>query len=343
MWVASNGGKYNEELEAFGIHTVKVPLHNKHLKNMLKSKKILKELIQKEGIELVHSHTRISSFVLGLLQKKMKFPYVTTAHWTFKVTPLLKLMTNWGEGTVAVSEDIKTYLIKNYKVPEDNIIVTVNGIDTDKFSKNIDYKDILEEFSLKEDSQKIVYISRLDSSRALVAKQLIEIAENLDKKLDNLEIIIVGGGDSFDEISQKANEINEKLGKKLIALTGARIDINKFAALGKIFIGVSRAALEAMAAEKPTIIAGNEGYIGIFDESKLQSGIESNFCCRGLELPNTQTLEKDIVELMNKSAESLEKIGFYNRETVQKYYSVEKMTNDCEKMYKKVLEIHKKA
>ena len=342
VWVASNGGKYNEELESFGIHTIWAPLHNKHPKNMLKSQKILRELIKNEGIELVHSHTRISSFVLGLLAKKMKFPYVTTAHWTFKVTPLLKLMTNWGEGTIAVSEDLKDYLKKNYNVPEEDIIVTVNGIDTEKFCKDTDYSDILDEISLNKEANRVVYISRLDESRALVAKQLVEISKNLNENIDNLEIVIVGGGDSFDEISQKANEINQKLGKKLITLTGARTDINKFAAMGKIFIGVSRAALEAMAAERPAIIAGNEGYIGIFDESKLEKGIETNFCCRGLENSSTELLKNDIMKLMSQNAEKLEEMGIYNRKVVNKYYSVEKMTDDCEKMYKKVLEKHKK-
>ena len=343
VWVVSNGGKYNEELEAFGIHTVWAPLHNKNPLNMIKSKKILTKLIKDEGIDLVHSHTRISSYILGKMQKRMNFPYVTSAHWTFKVTPLLKKMTNWGEGTVAVSEDIKEYLINNYGINENQIVVTVNGIDIEKFSKEIDYKDIEKEFNLNENSNRIVYISRLDESRALVAKQLVNIAESLDSKLDNLEIVIVGGGDSFDEIKQKADEINAKLGKNLVILTGPRTDINKFAAMGKIFIGVSRSALEAMAAEKPTIVAGNEGYIGIFDESKLEKGIETNFCCRGLEESSEKRLEEDVIELMNKDAQILEKQGIYNRSVVEKYYSVEKMTNDCEKVYKNVLEKHKKA
>jgi len=343
VWVVSNGGKYNEELEENGIHTIWAPLHNKKPSNMLKSKKILMDLIKKENIDLVHSHTRISSFILGLLHKKMKFPYVTTAHWTFKVTPLLKRMTNWGEGTVAVSEDIKKYLIDNYGVPEEQIVVTVNGIDTDKFSKNTEFKDIEDEFSLQKESNRIVYISRLDESRALVAKQLVNISKELNEKIDNLEIVIVGGGDSFDEIKAKVDEINENLGKKLIILTGPRTDINKFAAMGKIFIGVSRAALEAMASQMPVIVAGNEGYIGIFDESKLEKGIETNFCCRGLEMSNEDLLKNDVLNLMSKSTEELDNQGKYNREVVKKYYSVSKMTDDCEKVYKNVLEKHKKA
>ena len=335
VFVASNGGKYVEELEAANIEHIYAPLNNKKLKNIVKSYKILKKVIKDKNIELVHSHSRISSFICGLLKKRLKFPYVTTAHWTFKVTPLLKLMTDWGENVVAVSEDIKEYLINNYGVKEKNIFVTVNGIDTDKFCKDIDYEDIKKEFKLKDDVSRIVYISRLDESRALVAKQLVNIAEKLNEQIENLEIVIVGGGDVFQEINKKAEEINQKLGKKLIIMTGARTDINKFAVSGKIFIGVSRAALEAMACERPVIIAGNEGYLGIFDESKLEKGIETNFCCRGLEMSTEELLFKDVLELMNN--EFKEKYGEYNREIVKKYYSVTKMTDDTEKAYNKTL------
>lgn len=262
--VASNGGKYVEELKKSNIEHVFAPLNNKKLKNVIKSYKILKNIIKEEKIDIVHSHTRITSFICGILNKKMNFPYVTTAHWTFKVTPILKRITNWGENVIAVSEDIKEYLIKNYGISSENIFVTVNGIDTQKFSKDVNYEDVEKEFNLNKDTNRIVYISRLDESRALVAKQLVNISEKLNREIENLEIVIVGGGDVYEEISKRANEINEKLNKRLIIMTGARTDINRFAASGKIFIGVSRAALEAMACEQPVIVAGNEGYLRNF-------------------------------------------------------------------------------
>lgn len=340
VFVVSNGGKYVEELKENGIEHIWAPLHNKRIGNMVKSYKILKKTILENKIDLVHSHTRISSFICGKLKKALKFPFVTTAHWTFKVTPLLKMMTDWGENVIAVSEDIKEYLIRNYQINPNNIFVTVNGIDTEKFCKNVDYSEVAEEFQFNKNANRIVYISRLDESRALVAKQLVNISEKLNEKIENLEIIIVGGGDSFDEISNKVKEINDRVGRKLIILTGARTDINKFAVSGKIFIGVSRAALEAMACEQPVIVAGNEGYLGIFDETKLEKGIETNFCCRGLEMSNEKLLEKDILDLMAR--ENKEKYGEYNRDVVKKYYSVTKMTDDCEKAYKKTMQKYKK-
>ena len=335
VYVASNGGKYIEELKENGIEHIWAPLNNKNPKNVLKSYKILKQVIQEKKIELVHSHTRITSFICGRLQKKLHFPFVTTAHWTFKVTPLFKLISNWGDATVAVSEDIKDYLIKNYHTEKEKIVVTVNGIDTQKFSKDTNYQAIQEEFHLQEGTNRIVYISRLDESRALVAKQLVGIAERLNEKIENLEIVIVGGGDSFEEIHAKALEINEKLGKNLIIMTNSRTDINQFAACGTIFIGVSRAVLEAMASEMPVIVAGNEGYLGIFEESKLSNAIETNFCCRGLEMSSEEKLFDDIISLMNR--EDKKQMGSFNREVVKKYYSVEKMTADTEKVYQMAL------
>lgn len=340
VFVVSNGGKYVQELEKVGIEHIWAPLHNKNIGNMMKSYQILKKVIQEKKIDLVHSHTRISSFICGKLQKKLKFPFVTTAHWTFKVTPLLKWMTDWGENVIAVSEDIKEYLIKNYQIGPEHIFVTVNGIDTEKFHKNIDFQKIAKEFQYAPNANRIVYVSRLDESRALVAKQLVNIAESLNQEIENLEIVVVGAGDAFEEIRVKAEEINQKLKKKLIIMTGARTDINYFAASGNIFIGVSRAVLEAMACEQPVIVAGNEGYLGIFEETKLEKGIETNFCCRNLEMSSEEILKKDILTLMK--SEKKEIYGAYNREVVKKYYSIQKMTDDCEKAYQKTLEDRKK-
>ena len=105
--VTSNGGVYVKELEDAGIKHYAVPLQNKNPLNMLKSARLLKKIIKDEKIDIVHSHARIPSFILGKLHKRMKFPFVTTAHWVFNTSYGLKYITDWGEKTVAVSEDIK--------------------------------------------------------------------------------------------------------------------------------------------------------------------------------------------------------------------------------------------
>ncbi len=335
--VASNGGAYEKELIDAGIRHVKIPFHSKNPACMFKAYKMLKKLIFEEKFDVVHAHARIPAFLCSILHKRYHFRFVTTAHWVFSTRFPYNLLTRWGERSLAVSDDIKTYLIDNYGIEDDNIRVTINGINLDKFSKDTPYEDIREEFSLEDGKRRIVYVSRMDKDRSLAAHKLIEASEELALQFHDLEIIIVGGGDDLDSIKAEADAVNEKVGKRFIITTGSRTDINKFTASGDIFIGVSRAALEAMACEKPSIIAGNEGYIGIFDESKLKISYDTNFCCRGCCQTSTDILKEDIKKLLLMPEDELLALGEYSRETVKEHYSMDTMANDAIRMYISVI------
>lgn len=335
--VASNGGAYTKELEADGIKHIRVPLQSKKPENVMTAFSELKKIITEEKIDVVHSHARIPSFILGKLHKKMNFPFVTTAHWIFTTRYGLKYITDWGQKTIAVSDDIKKYLMDNYKIPEEDITVTVNGIDIEKFSPDVDKAPAMREFGLKETDNIIVYVSRMDESRSLVAHHLIESVQKLDSIVENIKCVIVGGGDDFENVKKEASAVNEALGREAIVMTGARTDINSLIAPAKLFVGVSRAALEAMACEKPAIVAGNEGYIGLFDKDKLADGLNTNFCCRGCGDSAADRLAQDIGAFFGLWEEEQEALGKYARETVLKYYSVKRMADDAEKVYKEVL------
>lgn len=336
--ITSNGGAYVDELEQSGIKHYSVPLQNKQPKNVFKAYSMLKKIIEDEKIDIVHSHARIPSFLLGKLHKKMKFPFVTSAHWVFSTKYGLKYITDWGQRTLAVSEDIKKYLMDNYKIQEEHITVTVNGIDVEKFSKDVASEPVKKEFGISDGDKTIVYVSRMDADRSLVAHQLIKAVESLSPIIENLKCVIVGGGNDFENVKAEAEAVNKKLGREAIALAGARTDINRLIAPADLFVGVSRAALEAMAAEKPTIIAGNEGYIGLFDEDKLDVGLSTNFCCRGCKESDTETLTQDIAGFFGLWDDEQKRLGEYSGKIVREYYSVKRMADDAEKVYSEVLE-----
>lgn len=339
--VASNGGVFEKELESVGIKHYKVPLHDKVPFHIIKSYNLLKKIILEEKVDIVHAHARIPAFILSKLHKKLNFPFVTTAHWVFSTKFPLNLLTNWGEKTISVSDDIKDYLIKNYGIPADNINVTINGIDTEKFSSSVDTSGVIKEFNLKTDSFKIVSISRMDKDRADMAFFLTDLAKRLSKEIPNLEIVLVGGGNVYNELKSKADKVNSEIGHKVVTLTGPRADINNFAALSDIFVNVSRSALEAMACEKPVIIGGNEGYIGIFDEDKLKISFDTNFCCRGCPMANKEILFNDIMKIYSSPDEYKKHLGEFSRNTIKKYYSVTKMANDAVTAYTNCLRDHK--
>ena len=334
--VASNGGVYEKELAEAGIRHFQAPLNERNLFKMARSYFLLKKVIKKEKVDIVHSHARIPSFVCGLLKKRMKdgFTFVTSAHWVFYTGMGLKYISNWGQKVVAVSDDIREYLMENYRVRYDDIFVTINGIDTEKFSPDTDQTKVREEFGLKKEEPILVYVSRMDESRALVARQLIALGPKLAKAIPGLRMLIVGGGDVYEELAEKTKEANAAIGRECITMTGGRTDINELVSVGDVFVGVSRAALEAMAAEKPVIVAGNEGYIGLFGREKLELAQENNFCCRGCEMSSEELLFRDVVHAFNGlTEEERRKMGAYGREVIFEYYSVTKMAGDCVEAY----------
>lgn len=339
VYVTSNGGVYVDELTKNGIEHFKLPLHNKNLKNMVVSYRGLKKIIREKNISLIHAHARIPAFLCGILYKKMNVHFITSAHWVFTTEFPFNILTNWGERTIAVSEDIKKYLTGNYKIEEKYIATTVNGIDTYKFSPNVGYEAIQHEFKFDKSKKKILYVARLDKSSCTVAAQLINSAEGIYKEYQNFEMIIVGGGTDFKDLKAKAEEINNKLKQRLIIMTGPRTDVNRFYAMADFFVGVSRSALEAMAAERPVVLAGSEGYIGIYDETKKEISIKTNLCFRGCEQSTEEKLRADCVKLLKTDKERLEELGKMSNELVRNYFSVDKMAEDTKRVYDEIMEV----
>lgn len=332
--VASNGGVYEKELEESGIKHVKLPLHNKLPSALAKSYFGLKKLIKQEQFDIVHAHARIPAFICGKLAKRLKFRFVTTCHGVYAVSPALRFFSKWGGTPLAVSADIKQYLIKNYDIPYDNITLTINGIDINKFSKDISSQDVENELRLPPSKHRIVYVSRINHDCAQTAFELLEAAPALCKKYDDLQLILVGDGKCFDKLKGEAEKVNENAGRQICWLPGARTNINQYMAMADIFVGVSRSALEAMSAEVPVILSGAQGYIGIFDESKLQASLDTNFCCRGCGISDSEKLKKDIEELFSRSSDKLEEMGVYNRRTVIENYSISRMAEDALGVYR---------
>ncbi len=325
VYVVSAGGNLVEELEESNISHIYAPLKDKKISHIIKSIKTISKIIKEKKIDIVHAHARIPGAICGYVCKKTKTHFVTSIHGVYRVNFLLRRLTNWGERSLAVSQDIRENVIKEYKLDPKNISVTVNGIDTNKFKKS--EKENIEDVKIDLSKKVLMHISRIDKESSEVAEKLIEIADEM--KNENIQFILVGGGNNLEELRKKAQNSSN------VILTGARTDVNKLLNYADIFVGVSRAALEAMASEVPVILAGNsmykQGYIGIFDENKLIEAIDTNFTCRGLEPINKDTLKRDIEKLINIKNE---KIGQYNREIVKKYYSVEKMADDALNLYK---------
>ncbi|MBQ2739193.1 MAG: polysaccharide pyruvyl transferase CsaB [Oscillibacter sp.] len=333
--VVSNGGVYVPEILAAGARHYNAPLHRRAVGDMRRAYGVLKDVVRKEQPDIVHAHARIPAMLCGQLAKREKFPFVTSCHGVYQISGVLRALSDWGERTLAVSEDIRDYLMKEYHIPEEQIRLTINGIDTEKFSPETSGQKIREEFALEQDTV-IGHVSRLDEEPAIIARHLIDIAPELDKAIPGVRVLITGGGTAFEELRKKAEEMNRRLGRACLVLTGPRTDIPEIMAASDLFVGVSRAALEAMAAGKAVVLSGAQGHTGLFVPEKLQKAVDTNFCCRTDAVAEKERMLREILEAMALSREKREELGLYGRETVIRLYSVERMTKDALEIYQQV-------
>ena len=333
VMVASSGGVYTAEITEFGIPHVTLPLGSKNPFSMFRSYLGLKKLIKREKFDIVHAHARIPAFILGKLARRMGFKLITTAHFDFKVSPIYRKTSEWGEYQLAVSQDLKNYLVQNYDANPDNISVTINGIDTEKFSAARNTDTLIRELELDPDAKRVLYVGRIDEEVAEAALLLAENAHKIAEEVPGTQIIIVGGGTAFEKLSELADKSNILAGYDCVKLAGPRTDVADFTALCDVFVGVSRAALEAMAAKRPTVLAGAQGYMGVFSEDKLECAVSNNFTCRGEAKATGELIVADVCRLLNSSESELVAIGEYNHRVVKEYYSVSRMALDHLKVY----------
>lgn len=330
--VASSGGVYETALAKNGIAHVTLPLDKKSPGALLACRRGLSSLLEKENFDIVHAHARIPAFVCGSLQKKFGFRFVTTDHAVFRTGPLLRRLSDWGEYTFAVSDDIRNYLLANYELNPAHIISTVNGINTDAFSPGKDSSALKASFGAGS-RPVLLHVSRLEKASAICAEALIGAARLLHGRV---QLVIVGDGAYADELRRQAERINGEFGENTILFAGAKTNVAEYIAACDIFVGPSRAAMEAMSCAKPTIVSGSEGHGGIFGSDIEDAAAASNFCFRGAASPTPALLAHDIETLLSWDEDKRKRLGERARQFILQHYSVEKMVASHLAVYEKI-------
>ena len=318
--VVSGGGAYAGRAGDAFRH-ITIPLMRK--RSMLRALRALSLLFKRESFDVIHVHTRYTAFLCRLLGVR----FVSTAHWVFSLRFPLKQLSFWGERCLAVSEDIASYLEAGYRFPRERITVTVNGIDSLRYRSG------------KKETAGCVHItlcSRLDADRSAAAFALLEAADLLRDRFF-FSLRIVGDGEDLLALRRRASEINRRAGRPVVRCTGASDTVEAVLADTDIFVGVSRAALEAMAAECAVILAGNEGYLSIFSPAHAEAAEQTNFCCRGARQTSCEALVHDLSLLLSLSPTRRHEMGKENRAYVKRKYSAERMAKDALWVYERVL------
>ncbi|MBO4429347.1 MAG: glycosyltransferase [Clostridia bacterium] len=339
--VVSAGGRLVAELEAAGVRHIKIPFDKKNVVSVVSSRIKINKLLDEEKFDIVHAHARIPAFICAGACRKRDVRFVTTAHFMFSTKFIWRKLSRWGEHTFAVSEDIMYYL-RRYRIETQNITVVPNGIDSAKFTRDETLGADVRK-SLGATEKKIVlHVSRLDANSSFCARKLLETADKIAEKRSDLMFVFVGGGSLQSELADVGAKINKRHGRRVVFFAGAQSDVRPYLSSADVFVGPSRAALEAMSASLPTVIAGSEGHIGELTRDNFDFAISTNLCCRSAEATDAGKLERDIFKMLALTDGEREELLSLQNELLTNY-TVGRMTDIYEKEYKRIAAIKTKT
>ncbi|NPV69670.1 MAG: glycosyltransferase [Firmicutes bacterium] len=349
--VVSQGGRLAAGLEPFGIPHYYARLHSRSPFALLGAIHTISDIIQRERPAILHAHARIPAWVCRMASRRRHLPLVTTYHGVYAAGFPWNLVTEPGDLTVAVSEDVAEHFVRHFGFDRRRVRVILNGIDTARFTPETSVEHMRSRYGVT-GSPRIVHASRLSDEFAETALSLIPAIAMLREHYPRIQAVIVGDGDRLDEVRRRAVEVNEAAAAgsgratgpdggdtpKPVIVTGGQEEMSPMYALADIVLGVARVALEAMSCGKPVILAGEGGFRGLLDENMMDEAMARNFTARG---SGRRVSPVEVVSELRRALVdpgSLGRLGSLGRDIVLRHYSIEKMVDGIEAVYTEALE-----
>jgi glycosyltransferase involved in cell wall biosynthesis len=293
----------------------------------------LKEIIQKEGIDIIHTHSRASAYVSFFVNKlfyKSRIPIVSTVHGMLPVHFSSILLPCLGKVIIATSEMIKDHLIRDFRISQENIRLVRYGVDTKKFNPiNLPKKnnhDFL-----------FTFIGRLSGPKAVSVKAVIEAMQEILNQKERIRLRIVGGGESLGKLKELARRIIPD--RQKVIFTEFKDDIKEELANANVVIGAGQVVLEAGACAKPVVVIGERRFIGLLSDSNFKFAMQTNFGDhyytkpKGFDIQEIRNCFKYILKIRN----NLSEYGKFAKELIDREYCLEKITSQIISIYKECI------
>jgi glycosyltransferase involved in cell wall biosynthesis len=338
--VGTSGGPLTNIFENNGIKVYKVPLNSDYISNKLlySDIKLIKDIIDKERINLLHCHLFASMGIGSEIHKRYKISNVTTIHGLFYPNDVLLGTYFNTNAIIAVSEPTRKLIYSRLgREVEDRLFVIPNGVSIIDNTENTGKVDIRKELSIAEKDTIVTYCSRLAWSKTSAAENFIFSFFKLAHDNDNVHAIVIGDGDGRDILQRETNMLNSSLGRTVIHMVGAKYNVNDYYLSSDIVVGTGRVALEAMSCGKPVIAVGNNGYVGIVSPESSEIQWEKYFGDHdSIKKPDLISIYEDMKYLFENTDRRIE-LGNWCKQWCANKFNIDKVAEDTLDVYKKVL------
>lgn len=163
---------------------------------------------------------------------------------------------------LAVSEDLKQWMVRNYRYAPAKVVVAYHGVETSRFCRaSVETRKALRtSFGVPEDGILIVSTARLHPQKRI--ERLIKALSLLIRNYPNLWLLIAGDGPQDAEVRQLAKSLDVSA---RINFLGWLEDVSSLLQAGDIYVlpsdfeGFGLALLEAMSSELICVATNTQG------------------------------------------------------------------------------------
>lgn len=205
-----------------------------------------------------------------------------------------------------------------------------------------------EQHGITDDDLAMVLVGRID---ALTAEQQADPDHRYADKLPgimlaleavlrrgdpHLRLVLVGDGSGMDAVRAAATEVNGRLGRNAVVLTGALDDPHPAYAAADIGLAMGGSALRVMAHGTPLVVLGDRGFSRMFTPSTAEFFFEEGYY--GVEAPEdpVPTFLGHLDRLA--SPEDRLRLGGWSLEVVRSRYALQASAAVLEQLYRDALD-----
>lgn len=152
----------------------------------------------------------------------------------------------------------------------------------------------------------------------------------------HLRLVLVGDGSGMDVVRRRADEVNRRLGRDAVVLTGALDDPHPAYAAADIGLAMGGSALRVMAHGTPLVVLGDRGFSRVFSSGTAEFFFEEGYY--GVEAPEdpVRTFFDHLDQLA--TPEDRTRLGAWSLEVVRSRYALQAGAAVLEQLYRDTLD-----
>lgn len=323
VFIGTNAGDWIKEFEKLGVPWIKIPSYPSNLSNALISYFKLRKIVQREKIDLIHSHHRFTSVIGYSVSCSLNIPFVCTVHDMASGNRFITRH-SFGENITVFSDEVASHLMNHFGVKRNKIRIVGMEIPSPILLTPEKVKGMKAAMGVAPAAFVIGFIGRLVYEKG--PDLFLQAAAILLTKHPDLHFWIIGDGDMRDTLNLQASKLGILTSCKFF---GGLDDVSNLISCFDITVVPSRregfglVAAESLAYGKPVVASRVGGLPGIVQHGR--TGILVN-------PENASEIAEAIIKIICNH-DLRNQMGTAAPETVKHMIGTEHMLHDMDSAY----------